>query len=155
MAHLQQQILEAVQSVLKTGSPTAAGQHVYLDRIDDLDGSLCPAITIAEAGDGEDVQIVNFGGTLQQRTLRVQIECCVKVVTTFAADARSLGLAVEKLLNAATRPAGLSALINGGDIAITASRQDMTDSLDKPVAKRVQTWQITYFCDAATPDAAA
>ncbi len=149
MAHLQQQILDTLQALLAAGG-TAAGARVYLDREDPLPASKLPAILIAEGDAGEDAEPYTFDG-IEQRTLPVMVRCVVTHGTTAAADARALGLAVEKLISPSTAMAALCKL----GVRITNSRHVNSGEGEQLFAERVQTWQFIYLVNPATPDVVA
>lgn len=151
MAHLQQQILDALKTVLVAGD-TDAGERVYLDRMDPLRAKQLPAIVVQEGEAGDDVQPATIGG-VQQRTLEVEIVCALKSCDDVAAQAREFGLAVEKLVAPATT-ASLATLCKGG-WRLTNSRLERRGEGEEAVAARIQSWQFTYFARRATPDALA
>ena len=144
--HAQQQILNAVQTVLASGA-TAAGARVFLDRVDTLQPSELPALLITEGGEGEGAEQLTVH-SLEQRTLAVQVICVVSHGSSAAADARALGLQVEKLL--AASPA-LAALARGG-VAYSGSRLEITGEADRLLAGRVQDWRLSYFVRPESPD---
>lgn len=146
MAHAQQQILSAVQTVLASGA-TAAGARVFLDRVDTLQPSELPALLITEGGEGEGAEQLTVS-SLEQRTLAVQVICVVSHGNNAAADARALGLQVEKLLAAST---ALAALARGG-LNYSGSRLEITGEADRLLAGRVQDWRFSYFVRPESPD---
>jgi hypothetical protein len=148
--HLQQQVLNALQALLAAGG-TAAGARVYLDREDPLPVSKLPAILIAEGEAGEDAESNEDLDGLEQRTLSVLVRCVVTHGTTAAADARALGLSVEKLIAASATLAALCGM--GAHIA--NSRHVNSGEGEQRFAERVQTWQFIYLVHPATPDAIA
>ena len=146
MPHAQQQILEAVRSVLATGA-TTAGPRVFLDRVDPLQASELPALLVEEGGEGESAEVATVH-VLEQRSLAVSVSCVVSHGTTAAADARALGLQVERLL--AASPA-LVALASGG-VYYTGSRIEISGEADRLMAARLQDWRFSYFVRADAPD---
>lgn len=150
MAHLQQQVLDAVRTLIAAGS-TSAGSRVYVDRVDPAQAAQLPMIVISETEQGEDAEPATVT-TLQQRTLGVVIECVVTHSTTAAADARTLGLAVEKIV--APTGGAIGALCKAG-WRIVNSRLAISGEADRLVASRVQTWQFAYYVNKTTPDVVA
>lgn len=146
MAHAQQQILDALKSLLAAGG-TVAGARVFLDRVDVLQPADLPAILIEEEPEGETAQPETVHG-MERRELSVLVSGVVTHSSTAAADARALGLAIEKLVAPSTT---LAALAKGG-VRIAASRQVNTGDLDRLLAARQQSWRFTYYVMAATPD---
>lgn len=144
--HAQQQVLNALQTLLASGG-TVAGARVYLDRVDPLQPDELPAISIEEDAEGEAAQMYTVD-SLQQRDLSVTVSCILSHATTAAADARSFGLAVEKLIAPSTALAALCKL----GINITASRQINNGEGDRLFAARQQTWRFSYLVTPATPD---
>lgn len=145
--HLQQQILNTVQTVLSTGG-TAAGNRVQVERVDPLpQKTTFPVILIEESDRGESVDQETIHG-LQRRVYELVIDNLVQVNATYGADARALGLQVEKLLLAST---ALAALCQGG-VEIVASTLPRDGAGEKPLASRRQVWRFTYFVNPATPD---
>jgi len=147
MAHLQQQILDAIADVI-AGGGTSAGTRVFVDRVDPLQATDLPAVLVEEAPDGEQVQPYTVHGAYQ-RQLAVQISCWVAGANA-PAQARDLGLAVEKLLqNSAT----LAALCKLG-IELTASRNAASGDGDRLMAVREQAWTFTTLSHRKAPDVA-
>ncbi|MDP3625019.1 MAG: hypothetical protein Q8S12_00365 [Hydrogenophaga sp.] len=146
MAHAQQQILDAVAAVLAGGS-TAAGTRVFLDRVDPLQPNELPAITVDEAGEGESVEQTTIH-SVEQRALGVTVACIVAHGSQAAAQARELGLQVEKLLAGST---ALLALCKLG-VQINSSRIVISGEGDRLMASREQNWTMTYMVAAETPD---
>lgn len=146
MAHAQQQILDALKALLLAGG-TVAGSRVYLDRVDPLQPGDLPAILIEESEDGESAEPFNLSG-LEQRELGVTVSGVVTHGTTAAADARALGLQIEKLVSPSLTLAALASL----GVRITNSRQVINGDGDRLLAARVQTWRLTYVVQANSPD---
>lgn len=144
--HAQQQILEAVHTVLLAGA-TAAGSRVFLDRVDPLQAHELPALLVEEGGEGESAEVETIHG-MERRTLAVSVSCVVSDGTTAAADARALGLQVEKLLAASATLAGLAK----GAVAYAGSRIQISGESDRLMAARVQDWSLSYFARAEAPD---
>jgi hypothetical protein len=144
--HAQQQILNAVHAVLLAGA-TAAGSRVFLDRVDPLQPSDLPALLVEEAPEGESAEVETIHG-MEQRTLSVSVSGFVSHGTTAAADARALGLQVEKLLAASTT---LAALARGG-VNYSGSRPEISGDSDRLLAARVQDWRFSYFVRPEAPD---
>ena len=146
MAHAQQQVLDAVQAVLAAGG-TVAGSRVYLDRVDALQATELPAILITEEQGGETAEQFAVHG-IDKRDLSVQVHCVLAHTTTAAADARSFGLEVEKLLAAST---SLAAKCSQG-WRMTNSRLDINGDADRLLAVRQQSWTFSYLVPATAPD---
>ena len=146
MPHAQQQILEAVKTVL-AGGATAAGSRVFLDRVNALQPNELPAITVDEAAEGESVELTTIDN-VEQRALGVTVACIVAHGSAAAAQARDLGLQVEKLLAGST---ALRALCKLG-VQINSSRIEISGEGDRLMAAREQNWTMTYMCAAETPD---
>jgi hypothetical protein len=146
MAHVQQQILDAVKTLLAAAG-TAATSNVFLDRVDPLQRSELPGIAIEEAPDGEAAEPYLING-VEQRTYQVDIAGAVKGGATAAADARALGLQIEKAIAAS---AVLAALAKGG-VRITASRQVNAGDGEEIITARQQRWAFTYYVRPETPD---
>lgn len=147
MAHVQQQILEAVQSVL-IGAATAAADRVYLDHLDPLALTQLPAILIEEAPSGESVAPSTVSG-VQRRDLRVSITPVVAHATEYGARARDLGLQVEKALAGAL--AQLQQLAKAG-YAIETGRPILSGEGKEAKAARQQVWRFSYLVRPGTPD---
>lgn len=146
MPHAQQQVLEAIKSVL-AGGGTDAGPRVFLDRVDALQSNELPAITIDEAADGETITPATIDN-LEERALGVSIACVVAHGSSAAADARALGLQVEKLL---TSSPPLAALCKLG-VRIESSRIVISGEGDRLLAAREQSWRMAYMVAADSPD---
>lgn len=146
MPHAQQQILNAVQAAL-AGGATAAGARVFLDRVDPLQPTELPALLVEEGGEGESVEVATIHG-LEQRALAVSVACMVSHGSSAAADARELGLQVERLLAGSS---GLQALATGG-VNCTGSRLEISGEADRLMAARLQDWRFSYFVRPEAPD---
>lgn len=146
MAHLQQQVLDLIQTTLAAGA-TVAGSRVFVDRVDPLQPQDLPAILVDEAGDGERIEPLTIGGG-QQRSLSVQIVCVVAHGSAAAAQARSLGLAVEKLIQASLPLAALCRL----GIELTGTRLQIAGDGDRLMSTREQAWVFSYAVRGETPD---
>ncbi len=146
MAHAQQQILNALQTLLAAGGTAAAGR-VYLDRVDPLQANQLPAILIRESDSGESADVAFLDGT-HRRQLEVEVACVLADSTDAPAQARSLGLAVEKLIAASS---ALLALCRGG-WSITGSKQVSNGDGDRLLSAREQVWRFVYFVSPTAPD---
>ncbi len=146
MAHAQQQILDALETLLKAGA-TVAGTRVFVDRVDPLQANELPALLIEEGDNGESAEPYTIHG-VDRRELDVSISCVLTHGTTAAADARAFGLAVEKLVAPSSALAALAKL----GVQLTSSRMVVTGEGDRLLAARAQSWRFTYLVNAATPD---
>ncbi len=146
MAHVQQQILDTLKTLLAAAG-TAATSSVFLDRVDALQRSELPAIAIEEAPDGELSEPYLISG-VEQRTLQVEVAGAVKGGATAAADARALGLQIEKAIAAS---AALASLAKGG-VRILASRQANAGDGEEVITVRQQRWAFTYYVRPEAPD---
>lgn len=146
--HLQQQILDAVKTLLAAAG-TAATSNVFLDRVDPLQKDELPAIVIEESPDGEAAEPYLIHG-VEQRTFQVDIAGAVKGGAEAPAAARALGLEIEKAI-AASAP--LAVLCKGG-VRIRASRQINTGEGDEVIPARQQRWEFIYYVRPEAPDVA-
>lgn len=146
MAHAQQQILDALQALLVAGG-TVAGARVFVDRVDPLQAAELPAILMEEGDDGERVETAFLDGS-ERRELHVVISCALAASSTAAADARALGLAVEKLVSP---NAALKVMARYG-VRITDSRLIVNGDGDRLLACRQQNWRLAYWVNPASPD---
>lgn len=151
MAHVQQQVLEAVQAVL-IAAATDAGSNVFLDRVDPVPAKSLPAILVYESDQGETAQPYTVHG-LEQRTLSVVTAGVVKHCADAPKNARAFGLAVEVALNEDEGDT-LAALCKLGWRMVT-SRQINSGEGENLVAAREQVWQFTYLVNPAAPDVVA
>jgi hypothetical protein len=150
-AHMQQQVLSALVAVL-VAAETRAGERVFLDRVDNLDAGVLPAILVDEDPNGEVIE----QGTLsdiQNRALAVTVKCVLPITATTAADARAFGLEVEKGMRTSGALTAIRAVCSA--YAITASRLEQVTQGDRTYAQRVQDWSFTYHTRRGTPDAKA
>lgn len=146
MASAQQQILNALQSLL-VGGGTVAGSNVFVDRVDPLQPSELPAIKVDEGASGESSEPYTIHG-VDQRTLSVVVECVTSHSTTAAADARAFGVAVEKLIAESLVLATLAKL----GVQLQNTRPALEGEGDRLVATRIQTWQFSYLVRPEAPD---
>lgn len=147
MPHAQQQILEAVKAVLAAMPQTVALGRVSLDRVDALQPTELPAIVIEEDEGGETIDQETVHGLLR-RELLASVTGVVAHGTAAAANARELGLEIEKRLAAST---ALRALCKGG-VQLASSRQINVGEADRLMAARQQVWRLTYLAKASTPE---
>ena len=146
MAHAQQQILDALQTLLAAGV-TTAGSRVFTDRVDPLQAGELPAILIKESDQGEEGEEIMLAGH-QKRTLAVEILCVLAATETAAADTRNFGLAVEKLVFGSAAMKALCAL----GFHLVRSRILIDGDGDRLLACRVQSWHFSYFLSPISPD---
>jgi len=152
MAHVQQQILDALQAALASAG-TAAAARVYVERVDPLPQTQLPALLLEEAEGGETIGELLLDGT-QERIYAITIACAVQSASNYGAQARALGLQVEQLLASDTLAmAPLIALCSGG-IRLAAVRMATTGEGEQTLAVRLHTWLFTYFAHQARPDTA-
>lgn len=144
MASAQQQILNAMKTLLSSGG-TVAGSRVFVDRVDPLQPSELPAITIDEAGP-ETVETIMMDGT-QRRTSIVAVRGVLSSGSA-SADARAFGLAIEKLIAA---DAALRALCQFG-CRIELSQTIAEGEGDRMLATRQQQWRFAYRVHNLNPD---
>lgn len=150
--HVQQQILEAVQTALVTAA-TAAGTRVYLDRVDELAQASLPAIDILGPDDtGEEAieYLTLHFPSVQQRSYTFAIGSVTALATGSAKAARNLAKQVEAALLAA-----IGSITVGGKaidlvLAESSERKDGAGAL--PMFAVRQTWQAQYQTTAGTPD---
>jgi len=144
MPHAQQTILEGVRDALL--GATDAGANVFLDRVTRLQRSELPGLLVQESPEGEAIEPQTVSG-LEQRVLSVVVQCLVAHNTTYAADARALGLQVEQVLGAVS-----FAVPKAGRTRIAASRIVLDGDGELPMAGREQLWRFTYFTRRGAPD---
>lgn len=145
--HVQEQILEGVRDALLAAG-TGAGTRVFLDRVDRLTAAELPAILVAEAPDGEQVDPQTVSG-LEQRQYAVQVQCVVRDGTGYARACRELGRQVEVVLGAPRFP-----VPKPGRARLRASRIALSGEGDLEMASREQTWLFTYSTRRGQPDVA-
>jgi len=146
MASAQQQILDALQTLLAAGA-TVAASRVFVDRVDPLQPSELPAILIEEGSAGESVEPYTISG-LERRELAVQVHCVLANSTSAAADSRAFGVAVEKLMAASTALQTLAKL----GVQLQATRPTLQGDGDRLLATRSQSWQFAYLVRPEAPD---
>lgn len=143
MAHAQQQVIDALQTLLAAGA-TVAATRVYADRFDPLQASELPAIVLQEGGETIEPYTI---ASVEKRELTVQLHCVLAHNTTAISSARTFGLAVEKLIAASTTLAALCL-----EVRLTASRPDVDTGTDSVLASRVQSWTFSYLVQSTAPD---
>jgi len=149
MPHAQQQILDAVKAALEAAALVGAGK-VFLDRDDPVRPEELPAILIEEDPSGETVETQTIHGLLS-RELRVNVSAFPSAGSGSPAAARELALKVEKVLAAPT--ATLATSLCKGGVRLVVSRQINSGDGERLMASRFQTWRLTYYARAHTPDA--
>jgi len=145
MSHAQQQLLEAVEAVLKAAD-TDAGDRVFLDRLDVLEDRELPALLVAEAPEGEQLVPSTLSGA-EQRELSVLVVAVVAQAEGYAAQVREIGRQVEVALTART-----FAVPKPGRARLDRSRMLLSGDGDKARAARELTWRLTYFTRRGAPD---
>ncbi len=147
MAHVQQQILEGVRAAL-IAAATAAGDRVFLDRIDPLEAAELPALLVEESPNGETLDPQDVHG-MEQRLYPVLVTAVVAHAADYSSQARALGLEVEKVLGVPTFH-----VPKPGRARIASTRMALSGEGDRSVAAREQTWNFTYFTRRGAPDVA-
>jgi len=147
MASAQQQILDALQTLLAAGGTVAAGS-VFVDRVDPLQPEELPAILIEEGSAGESVEPYTISG-LERRELAVQVHCVLANSTSAAADSRAFGVAVEKLMASNAAAQALPKVVS---LQLQATRPTLQGEGDRLLATRSQSWQLAYLVRPEAPD---
>jgi len=147
MEHVQQQILDAAKAAL-VAAGTDAGVRVYLDHADPLEVADLPAIELAEAPQGEDVDAKTVSGA-ESRVYSVLVSCVVAGGADYARRARELGRQVEVALTARAAP-----LPRPGRAQLAAARMTLEGDGESLLAKREQLWRFTYTTRRGAPDIA-
>ena len=146
--HLQQQILEAVHTNL-LGAATAAGSHVYLDRVDELLQADLPAIHIEGAGEECTPDSVSFP-TVYNRIYRFTVACVCGQASGAAKAARNLGKQVEAAILASTSTATAGGLAEM--LSLSASQESKDGNGATSFFEVRQSWQAQYITLGGTPD---
>lgn len=146
MAHGQQQILDSIAATLVAQVPAVSGR-VFVDRTDSLQPDELPAILVDESTDGEQVSASTLGG-IYERQLPLRITAVVADGTAAVAEAREIGLAIEKAL---ATDVTLGGLCSGG-ISLQGSRPGVSSESDRLMAVREQDWSATWYAEYSTPD---
>lgn len=150
--HVQQQILEAVQTTL-VAAATVASTRVYLDRVDELPQANLPAIDILgpeDAGEEAIEYLTMHFPPVQRRSYTFTINSITALATGSAKAARNLAKQVEAALYAAAGTITVSGKAIDLVLAEGAERKDGTGAL--PMFAVRQTWQAQYQTTAGTPD---
>lgn len=146
--HQQQQILDAISALL-LASATAAGTHVFTERVDELMESELPAIHI-EGGD-EDVSDETIGyPALQMRRFQFFTSCIVSGAD-YARAARNLAKQVE----AALQGTALAANGKANTLTLTGSNVQKDGTGASVLFEVRQHWIAQYITRAGTPDVLA
>lgn len=150
--HVQQQILEAVQTAL-VAAATVASSRVYLDRVDELPQANLPAIDILGPDDtGEEAieHLTMHFPPVQQRSYSFAISSITALTSGSAKAARNLAKQVEAALLAAAGTITVSGKAIELVLAEGAERKDGAGAL--PMFAVRQTWQAQYITTGGTPD---
>jgi hypothetical protein len=150
--HVQQQILEAVQTVL-VAAATAASSRVYLDRVDEIPQANLPAIDILgpeDTGEESIEYLTMHFPPVQQRSYSFTISSITALATGSAKAARNLAKQVEAALLAGTGTITVSGKTIELLLAEGAERKDGAGAL--PLFAVRQTWQAQYITTGGTPD---
>lgn len=150
--HVQQQILEAVQTVL-VAAATAASTRVYLDRVDEIPQANLPAIDILGPDDigEESIEYLTMHfPPVQQRSYSFTISSVTALATGSAKAARNLAKEVEAALLAAVGTITVGGKSIDLVLAEGTERKDGAGAL--PMFAVRQTWQAQYITNGGTPD---
>lgn len=150
--HVQQQILEAVQTVL-VAAATAASSRVYLDRVDEIPQANLPAIDILgpdDTGEESIEYLTMHFPPVQQRSYSFTISSVTALATGSAKAARNLAKQVEAALLAGTGTITVSGKTIELLLAEGTERKDGAGAL--PMFAVRQTWQAQYITTGGTPD---
>lgn len=150
--HVQQQILEAVQTAL-VAAATAASTRVYLDRVDEIPQGNLPAIDILgpdDTGEESIEYLTMHFPPVQQRSYTFAISSIAALATGSAKAARNLAKQVEAALLAAVGTITVGGKAIDLVLAEGAERKDGAGAL--PMFAVRQTWQAQYQTTAGTPD---
>lgn len=146
--HLQQQILDAVQTTIAAAA-TAAGSNVYLDRVDELLQANLPAIHI-EGGDEEaSADSINFP-TVYSRAYSFSVACVCGQATGAAKAARNLAKQAEAALLAS-----IGTFTAGGKaqaLVLLGSSETKDGSGAVSLFEVRQQWQARYTTLGGSPD---
>lgn len=146
--HLQQQILEAVQTNL-LGASTAAGSHVYLDKVDELQQADLPSIHIEGTGEDSTPDSLSFP-TVYTRVYRFTVACVCGQASGAAKSARNLGKQVEAAILASTATATAGGLAQMLSLVASAEAKDGNGSTSLFEVR--QSWQAQYMTLGGAPD---
>lgn len=146
--HLQQQILDAVQANL-LGAATAAGSHVYLDRVDELMPLDLPAIHIEGLGEDATPDSLSFP-TVYTRIYRFTVACVCGQASGAAKAARNMAKQVEAAILASTTTATAGGLAQM--LSITGSTEAKDGNGATSFFEVRQTWQAQYMTLGGSPD---
>jgi hypothetical protein len=147
VAHMQQQVLDALETALKAAD-TPAGTRWFVDRTDPFRVADLPAVVIEEAPQGEQSEPFSIQSH-DQRQLFVDIRCFLKLTDDHAAAAREFGLKVEKAIasNQALRRTVKQARILGSFL-------ERSTEGEFQYAARVLRYRFTYIVHPTAPDVA-
>jgi hypothetical protein len=150
--HVQQQILEAVQTALAAAA-TAASSRVYLDRVDEIPQANLPAIDILGPDDiGEEAieYLTMHFPPVQRRSYSFTVSSITALATGSAKAARNLAKQVEAALLAGSGTITVSGKAIDLVLAEGTERKDGAGTL--PLFAVRQTWQAQYTTTGGTPD---
>jgi hypothetical protein len=146
--HLQQQILDYVQTTL-TSAATAAGSNVFLDRVDELLQANLPALHIEGGDEDSQPDSINFP-TIYTRLYNFSVACVVGQASGAAKAARNLAKQVEAALLAST-----TTFTAGGKcqaLLLTGSTEVKDGSGSVSMFEVRQQWQARYMTLGGAPD---
>lgn len=142
MAHVRQQIREAVATLL-TGL-TTTGARVYQSRIYPLRDSDLPCLLIS-TDDEQDVTLGPGENSAQERNLQLSIRCVSKQVTDLDDKLDTMLAEVETALGNQTLSGKAKAL------QLESINIEMSDDLEKPVGIATAVFRVTYYTATGTP----
>lgn len=141
--HLHKQIRDKIETAL-TGL-TTSGARIYANRIQPMADANLPGLRIF--ADDEQVEPQTFHAPyLQERTLRLVVECCAKSTTALDDTLDLMSNEVEKAL-----AAGITMSSHTYVPVYTGMTFDDEQS-DKPVGVKRLNYVITYSCMSNAPD---
>jgi hypothetical protein len=141
-AHVAEQIIVAIKSAL-TGL-TTSGARVYDSRVYELQDNELPGLTI-DLGN-ESAEQANVQGDLE-RTLELVVAANVKQADGYRT---TLNLMRSEVETALANAAALAALCQ--DVALTATEMEASGEGEKPVARAIMRFAVTYTTERGAPD---
>lgn len=147
-AHMQDQILDAIKTVLIAAN-TAAGARVRVEGVDPVAADDCPAIDIEAAG--ETVESVGLSRRTQRRDFDVEIRLSVTQKSDYRSKAGELLAQIESALRPASgAPTFVDVLVPDG-IRMSASQPDRDGGGARPVYAIRTMWRCRYFVKEGAP----
>lgn len=144
--HIRKRIRAAALAALT--SLTTTGANAFASRVHPLQDSELPGLRISTP-DEQVVAQTFTPNTLQERTLQLVVEACVKAVSGYEDTADLIVKEVETALAANQTLGGLCHSVQLREIST-----ELSGDAERPIAAATMTFDVVYYTTQSAPDTA-